>query len=67
MALVFPDALSFTKLPYKIEWQESKSRLDAIKREEHEPRLNTPSMSPARGPIGAAREQAASQRSPGRG
>jgi hypothetical protein len=35
-ALVFPDALGFTKLPYKIEWQESKSRLAAIDREGHD-------------------------------
>jgi hypothetical protein len=35
-ALVFPEALGFTKLPYKIEWQQSKSRLDAIEREGHE-------------------------------
>ena len=36
MALVFPDALAFTKLPYRIEWQQSKVRLDAIEREGHE-------------------------------
>jgi hypothetical protein len=36
MALVFPDALAFTKLPYRIEWQQSKLRLDAIEREGHE-------------------------------
>jgi hypothetical protein len=35
-ALVFPEALGFTKLPYKVEWQESKSRLDAIDREGHD-------------------------------
>lgn len=34
--LVFADALAFTKLPYRIEWQESKVRLDAIAREGHE-------------------------------
>jgi hypothetical protein len=36
MELVFPDGLSFTKLPYRVEWQESKVRLDAIAREGHE-------------------------------
>ena len=33
--LIFGDALAFTKLPYKIEWKESKSRLDAIERDGH--------------------------------
>lgn len=36
MELVYPDALGFTKLPYRIEWQESKVRIDAIRREGHE-------------------------------
>ncbi len=36
MALVFPDGLSFTKLPYRVEWQESKVRLEAIAREGHD-------------------------------
>jgi hypothetical protein len=36
MALVFPEGLGFTKLPYRVEWQESKVRLDAIAREGHE-------------------------------
>ena len=36
MGLVFPDALAFTKLPYRIEWQQSKLRLDAIEREGHD-------------------------------
>ena len=36
MTLVFPDSLAFTKLPYRIEWQQSKLRLDAIEREGHE-------------------------------
>jgi hypothetical protein len=35
--LVFADALSFTKLPYKIEWAQSRARLEAIEREGHEP------------------------------
>jgi len=35
-ALIFPEALGFTKLSYKVEWQESKSRLDAIARDGHE-------------------------------
>jgi hypothetical protein len=34
--LVFGEALTFTKLPYKIEWQQSKLRLDAIEREGHD-------------------------------
>lgn len=36
MDLVYPDALAFTKLPYRIEWQQSKLRLDAIARDGHE-------------------------------
>ena len=36
MVLVFPDGLSFTKLPYRVEWQESKVRLDAIARDGHD-------------------------------
>ncbi len=36
MTLVFPDALAFTKLPYRVEWQQSKLRLDAIDREGHD-------------------------------
>lgn len=36
MALVFPDALGFTKLPYRVEWQQSRTRLDAIAREGHD-------------------------------
>ena len=36
MTLVFPDGLGFTKLPYRVEWQESKVRLDAIAREGHD-------------------------------
>jgi hypothetical protein len=36
MTLVFSEALAFTKLPYRIEWQQSKLRLDAIAREGHE-------------------------------
>ncbi len=36
MALVFPDSLAFTKLPYRVEWQESKLRLDAIARDGHD-------------------------------
>jgi len=36
MALIYPDALAFTKLPYRVEWQQSKSRLEAIAREGHE-------------------------------
>lgn len=35
MAVVYPEALGFTKLPYRIEWQESKVRLDAIDRDGH--------------------------------
>jgi hypothetical protein len=35
LALVYPDALAFTKLPYRIEWQQSKLRLDAIERDGH--------------------------------
>jgi hypothetical protein len=35
-ALVFPDALSFTKLPYKVQWAESGSRLEAIASDGHE-------------------------------
>lgn len=35
--LIFPDALSFTKLPYKVEWRESQSRLDAIVENGYEP------------------------------
>jgi hypothetical protein len=34
--LVFADGLGFTKLPYKVEWQESKTRLEAIDRDGHE-------------------------------
>ncbi|WP_437731258.1 hypothetical protein [Sorangium sp. So ce1335] len=34
--LLFPDGLSFTKLPYKLEWKESKARLDAIRSARHE-------------------------------
>lgn len=33
--LIFAEGLSFTQLPYKIEWQESKSRLEAIARDGH--------------------------------
>ena len=33
--LVFGKGLQFTQLPYKIEWQESKARLDAIARDGH--------------------------------
>jgi hypothetical protein len=40
MALVFPDALGFTKLPYRVEWQQSKLRLDAITREGHDKTFN---------------------------
>ncbi len=36
MALVFPDALGFTKLPYRVEWQQSKTRLEAIARDGHD-------------------------------
>jgi hypothetical protein len=36
MALVYPEALAFTKLPYRVEWQQSKLRLDAIARDGHE-------------------------------
>ena len=36
MALVFPDGLAFTKLPYRVEWHESKVRLEAIEREGHD-------------------------------
>lgn len=32
-AQVFPDAISFTKLPYKVQWAESKARLDSIANE----------------------------------
>ncbi|MFO0592111.1 MAG: hypothetical protein U0441_31500 [Polyangiaceae bacterium] len=34
--LVFATGLEFTQLPYKIEWHESKVRLDAIERDGHE-------------------------------
>lgn len=34
--LVFGEALAFINLPYKIEWQQSMLRLDAIEREGHE-------------------------------
>ncbi len=34
--LAFPDALSFTKLKYRIQWKESQARLDAIKRDGHD-------------------------------
>lgn len=33
--LVFAEGLAFTQLPYKIEWQESKSRIEAIERDGH--------------------------------
>lgn len=36
MELCFAEALGFTKLPYRLEWQQSKLRLDAIAREGHE-------------------------------
>ena len=39
--LVFGDALAFTKLPYKVEWKESKSRLDAIESEGHSKTFKT--------------------------
>lgn len=35
-AQVFPDGISFTKLPYKMQWAESKARLDTIASEGHE-------------------------------
>ncbi|WP_437775887.1 hypothetical protein [Sorangium sp. So ce1097] len=34
--LLFPDGLSFTRLPYKLEWKESKARLDAIRGARHD-------------------------------
>lgn len=34
--IAFPDALSFTKLPYKLEWKESQNRVDAILKGQHE-------------------------------
>ncbi|WP_437619625.1 hypothetical protein [Sorangium sp. So ce1151] len=34
--LLYPDGLSFTRLPYKLEWKESKARLDAIAGARHE-------------------------------
>ncbi|WP_437664460.1 hypothetical protein [Sorangium sp. So ce1182] len=34
--LLYPDGLSFTRLPYKLEWKESKARLDAIRGARHE-------------------------------
>lgn len=34
--LLYPDGLSFTRLPYKLEWKESKARLDAIREERHD-------------------------------
>lgn len=34
--LVFADRLAFTRLSYKVEWQESKSRLEAIERDGHD-------------------------------
>ncbi|KYF91652.1 hypothetical protein BE18_30125 [Sorangium cellulosum] len=34
--LLYPDGLSFTRLPYKLEWKESKARLDAIRSARHE-------------------------------
>ena len=34
--LVFADRLAFVKLPYKLEWQESRTRLAAIARDGHE-------------------------------
>jgi hypothetical protein len=36
MELCFAEALGFTKLPYRLEWQQSRLRLDAIAREGHE-------------------------------
>lgn len=35
-AQVFPDGIAFTKLPYKVQWSESKARLDSIANEGHE-------------------------------
>ncbi|WP_437293968.1 hypothetical protein [Sorangium sp. So ce426] len=34
--LLYPDGLSFTRLPYKLEWKESKARLDAVRSGRHE-------------------------------
>ncbi|WP_441292038.1 hypothetical protein ACSRUE_17885 [Sorangium sp. KYC3313] len=34
--LLYPDGLSFTRLPYKLEWKESKARLDAIRSARHD-------------------------------
>ncbi|XXX73848.1 hypothetical protein WMF30_40000 [Sorangium sp. So ce134] len=34
--LLYPDGLSFTRLPYKLEWKESKARLDAIRGARHD-------------------------------
>jgi len=35
-AQIFPDAISFTRLPYKVQWTESQARLDSIANESHE-------------------------------
>jgi len=36
LALIFPEGLNFTRLPYKVEWQESKVRLEVIERDGHD-------------------------------
>ncbi|WP_437478983.1 hypothetical protein WME75_31755 [Sorangium sp. So ce1014] len=34
--ILYPDGLSFTRLPYKLEWKESKARLDALRGARHD-------------------------------
>ncbi|MCK6590828.1 MAG: hypothetical protein L6Q76_24990 [Polyangiaceae bacterium] len=36
LAMAFPEALSFTKLPYKLQWKESQDRLELIVKGQHE-------------------------------